>query len=569
MTGEMMRTKNEIGMENDFDIAILGAGIGGSVLACTLVQQGMKVLLIDNGTHPRFAIGESMVPRSSQMLRIIGQRYNLPEVTNCSSFYTLRKHVAASCGIKKNFGFVYHRWDEKHRLHEANQAPIPKFPHGWEAHIFRQDVDAYLSYTAVKYGVTLRQQTDITDVSVDENCVTLKTKSGQEFKAKYVVDAGGFRSPFAEKFQLREKPNKRRTHSWSLFTHMVGVKPFEECLEKGQSHGMPERWSQGTLHHIFDGGWMWVIPFDNHDGAANPVCSVGLSLDPRKFPRDENLTPEQEFYKHISRLPSLEPQFRNAKVVRPWVATGRLQYNSTQHAGDRFFLLAHAGGNIDALHSRGMANTFYMINALAERLPQAMRDNDFSFEYFRDLAETQNSIIDYNDRLVNASYNSFMDFELWNAWSRIWTLGVTVDALRLNRLATKYTTTGDISYLNGIYKAKFPGSLAPDCDEYEYIFNAGTELVDAAVRGDKTAAQATDEIYKLLANAKIAPPNFYMAKKERRYRLSNSLWSVLHFMVWGKITAPKEIRKKYFDFGPKTFFKAMFSVMREEASYRP
>lgn len=49
------------------------------------------------------------------------------------------------------------------------------------------------------------------------------------------------------------------------------------------------------LHHIFKGGWLWIIPFNNHRASTNPLCSVGLQLDPRLYPQREDLTPEEEF----------------------------------------------------------------------------------------------------------------------------------------------------------------------------------------------------------------------------------------------------------------------------------
>lgn len=538
------------------DVVILGSGLAGSVLACALVRQGVDVLLIDSSNHPRFAIGESMVPRSSQMLRIIGQQYDIPEVLHCSSFHHLRQHVAKSCGVKKHFGFVYHRPHDEHRLDEATQAPIPRLPHGPESHLFRQDIDAYLTFAAVKYGAALRPNLQIAEVAVEGDGVRLVSNKGEEIRARYVVDASGTRSLFAEKFKLRESPLQRRTNSWSIFTHMVGVKPFEECLASGQSHNMPERWSQGTLHHLFDGGWFWVIPFDNYAVAANPLCSVGVNLDSNKFPRDPALSGEEEFFRFVKRFPSIERQFRHARAVRDWVATGRLQYNSTRHAGDRFFLLGHAGGFIDALHSRGIANTFYMVHALAERIPQALRAGDLSYEAFKDLAEIQNELVDYNDRLVSTSYASFCDFQLWNAWSRVWLLGVTIDSLRIGRLLAKHGASGDGRHYRGLYRAAHPGSLAPDSEEYETIFSACEKAVHAVRQGRSSVAEATDIVYEWLAKSQAAPPTLHIANRHRRYSLTNSFWSHLQFLWWRQWAAPRAVRRQYFDYGAAPFFKA-------------
>lgn len=53
--------------KHDFDVAILGNGLSGSLLATVLGKQGVSVVLIDADQHPRFAVGESttLTPPSS------------------------------------------------------------------------------------------------------------------------------------------------------------------------------------------------------------------------------------------------------------------------------------------------------------------------------------------------------------------------------------------------------------------------------------------------------------------------------------------------------------------------
>lgn len=51
-------------MENSpkkHDVAIIGSGIGGSTLAAILARQGLSVIVFEAGTHPKFAVGESMI----------------------------------------------------------------------------------------------------------------------------------------------------------------------------------------------------------------------------------------------------------------------------------------------------------------------------------------------------------------------------------------------------------------------------------------------------------------------------------------------------------------------------
>ena len=117
-----------------------------------------------------------------------------------------------------------------------------------------------------------------------------------------------------------------------------------------------------------------MIPFNNHARSTNPLCSVGLMLDPRVHPMKSELTPEEEFTEFIQRFPSIAAQFASAKAVRPWTRTGRIQYGSSRVVGDRFALLGHAAGFIDPLFSKGLYASLMATSVLANLLIDAARD---------------------------------------------------------------------------------------------------------------------------------------------------------------------------------------------------
>lgn len=273
------------------DVIVIGSGLAGSSLASVLAEGGAKVLILDAGTHPRFAIGESTIPYTSMLMRLVSERYDVPEIKRLTTFENVQASIAPSCGIKKNFGFLYHREGERQRFDECHEFPIPRITHV-ENHFFRQDVDAWMLQVAVKHGAEVQQFARVAGVDTDDDGITVRGEGDATWRARFVVDASGFRSPLAESFGLRQQPTRLRHHSRSIFTHMIGVTPYEETVPKG-AHGNPTKWSQGTLHHLFEGGWMWVIPFNNHPLATNPLVSVGLNLDPRIHPPFDG-TPEEE-----------------------------------------------------------------------------------------------------------------------------------------------------------------------------------------------------------------------------------------------------------------------------------
>ncbi|MDW7754507.1 MAG: NAD(P)/FAD-dependent oxidoreductase [Brevefilum sp.] len=412
-----------------YDVAIIGSGIGGSTLAAILARQGQSVLVFEAGTHPKFAIGESTILETSEMMRALAKFYDVPELAYFSS-ENYFDYAGTTHGVKRHFGFIHHQPGQSPESANVLQAIIPKQPYGHELHLYRQDTDYYLTSVAIAYGAKVLQGTPVVAVDIQSEQVEITSKQGQTYQAKYVVDAGGFRSLLADQFDLRDFD--LQTHTRGMFTHMIDVPCFNDVhLEKSEV-GVPFRWSEGTLHHIFKGGWLWVIPFNNHLRATNPLCSVGLVLDPRVYPVRTDVTPEEEFYDFIEQFPQIRRQFEHAKPVRGWVRANRLQYGSTRVVGDRFALLGHSVGFIDPLYSKGLYLTHMAIFILADLLLQAKTTDDYSAQAFRLLEEVTLNYIKMHDVLVANSIKSWTNQKLWRVYSVQWLLGAYLEYLMLS-----------------------------------------------------------------------------------------------------------------------------------------
>ena len=141
---------------------------------------------------------------------------------------------------------------------DANQSHLlvpPMVPQFAESHLFRQDTDAYMLKTAVAYGATSREGVVVEDVRIDDKGVEVFLADGENFQARYLVDATGFRSVLADKLELRDQVPRAATCSRTIFTHVEGLRPFDELLGENGKSGLSRRWHDGTLHHVFDGGW--------------------------------------------------------------------------------------------------------------------------------------------------------------------------------------------------------------------------------------------------------------------------------------------------------------------------
>lgn len=552
------------GGQTDHDVVILGAGLAGTILAACLARNGVDVLIVDAAQHPRFAIGESTIPYTSMMMRLVSERYGVPEIKKLTTFESVQAEISTQCGVKRNFGFVYHEPGQRHNPQQANEFPIPKILHT-ESHYFRQAVDQWMLNVAVKYGARVQQRTKVTDVDVSDAMVSLTTSSGRRVTARFIIDASGFRSPLADKFSLREEPTRLRAHSRTLFTHMVNVRPFEDTVVPRGVHKNPSPWSEGTLHHLFPGGWMWVIPFDNHPRATSPLCSVGISMDPRIHPKPDG-PPAEEFNDFLRRFPDVAKQFEDATPVREWVSTGRLQYSSRQTVGNRWCLTSHAAGFIDALFSRGLENTMEVVNSLVFRVIDAVRDNDFAVERFEYVQELEQGLLDFNDDLVANAYTSFQSWDLWDAWFRVWSLGQILATFEVNRTYAKYLDSRDLAAIDRLAALEPHGSI-PDYAPARELLKFVSDRVRAVQDSQLPADVAAQDIFAALRRADFVPPAFGLADRNTRWYHLTTL-NAFKTLAWARTQAPPEIGELVYEgltlFLRKRLSRDEFNV-REEA----
>ena len=102
---------------SDFDLAIVGSGFGGSLLAMIARRLGLRVLLLEKGRHPRFAIGESSTPLANLLLEELATRYDLPRLKPLCKWGTWQKeYPEIGCGLKRGFTFLHHKKDKNLRL---------------------------------------------------------------------------------------------------------------------------------------------------------------------------------------------------------------------------------------------------------------------------------------------------------------------------------------------------------------------------------------------------------------------------------------------------------------------
>jgi FADH2 O2-dependent halogenase len=483
------------------DVAIIGSGIGGSTLAAILARQGMRVIVFEAGMHPRFAVGESMILETSETLRAMAELYAVPELAYYSSenFFS---RIGTSHGVKRHFSYLHHEEGKPQQLQRSLQAVIPKEPHGHELHLFRQDSDAHLTAVAIAYGATVMQNMPVKDIEIGSEAVTITTNNGQQFSAEYVVDAGGFRSLLADKFGWRDR--NQQAHTRTIFSHMVDVPCFNSVGASREEYGVPFRFSEGTLHHIFHGGWLWVIPFNNHEDSTNPLVSIGLQLDPRIYPPRPDLSPEEEFFDVINRFPAVQAQFAHARAVRNWTRTERLQYSATHVVADRCCLLGHAAGFIDPLYSKGMYTTLMSVGVLANLLLRTRGTHDYSAQAFAALEALTLRFVQAHDRLTANSVKSWSNYKLWEVYSVLWLTGAYLEYVKLLRMRSVAASAAE--YFAQAESLRLVGGGFHPFEELANEIDTIVERVD--VRDEAAVDFAVAQIRSLYANIPWMPSAF-------------------------------------------------------------
>lgn len=340
---------------SDHDVLVLGSGPGATVLAAVLARSGSDVLVIGDDVHPRYRQGETSTPHLSWLLRLLAARYDVPEFARLATYETAREHVSRRVGVERSIGFV--------RDGSERRVALPRAASG--ALLYRQDVDAFLFHTAVLRGARVRQQVKVAKAETTAERVLVTTARGETFSGRYLVDASG-RDSVALSTEVREQDAGEGPRTRAVHTHLIET-------------GLPA--TQGTTHHLFDGGWLTLAPFSG--GGVNPVTGARFTLDADRFPRGGDADPERDFRALLERVPWVRPG--RIAPVQPWHATGVQQYAREERAGERWFALGASAGFADPFLAGQLVHELQVVNALGWRLTDALARDDLRPERFAEV----------------------------------------------------------------------------------------------------------------------------------------------------------------------------------------
>ena len=380
-------------MRSDFDIAVVGSGFAGSLIAMIARRLGHSVVMIERGHHPRFAIGESSTPLANLLLEEIARRYDLPAILPLCKWGSWQKsQPRLGCGLKRGFTFLHHRSDEPFADSELLVAASPRDAIA-DTHWYRPDFDAHFVRLAQEMGVEFREETELFIEARDDSGFTLADERGSAIRARFVIDASGSRGFLHRALGLRERDFAGFPKTQALFAHFSGVKKWESLHPASERAPYPP--DDAAVHHVFDGGWIWVLRFNNGLTSAG-VATTGSG--------------EPSWMRVLERLPSVREQFANAKPVTPFMHQPRVAFRTSAAVDANWAMLPSAAGVVDPLLSTGFPLTLLGVERLA-RIIEDGCPRDALAEYERRTF----SELDATAALVAALYANMRDFEIFCA----------------------------------------------------------------------------------------------------------------------------------------------------------
>lgn len=412
-----------------FDIAILGGGFGGTITALVLNRLGFRVVVLDRGVHPRFAIGESSTPIADLVLRDLAIRYELPRLRPLVKYGTWKAaYPELTCGLKRGFSYFEQRPGERFAPREdhANELLVAAShdnPRS-DTHWFRADVDAFLAHEVIDAGIPYLDRTEVAiEGSGPWRLSARRFGEAMPITARFLIDGTGEAGVLKGHLGLRDRAEQLKTHSRALFAHFAGVKRWGPCLE---GHGAnvadhPFPTDDAAQHMVLPWGWMWQLRFDTD------VTSLGFMLDTRRHPLDTSLSPAEEWDEWLRRFPSIADQLDGATLVDPpggLRRTGRIQRWIDRAAGPDWALLPHSAGFIDPLNSTGIAHTLCGIEKLALALKRSF-GKPALVEEMAMYATSVSREIELIDELISGCFDAMPYFPAFVTWSMVYFAIVT------------------------------------------------------------------------------------------------------------------------------------------------
>jgi len=308
------------------DVLVVGGGPAGTTIATLLTGMGWKVVVMEKDHHPRFHIGESLLPMNVPLFERLGVLDQVKAI-----------------GLPK-YGAEFN--DEGRTLTwYFKDALVKDRPNTYE--VRRSEFDHMLVEHCRARGATVQEGTRVTDIEFRPGQTTRVTVEDEQgtarvWETRYLVDASGRDTLLASRFGTKRRNPAH--NSSAIFGHFEGV-PRRPGKDAGN-----------ISIYWFEHGWYWMIPLKDGAMSVGAVCWP-YYLKSRKKPVDEFL------WDTLQLNPMVAERMKDARLLAPALATGNFSYQSDRLYGDGWLMVGDSFAFIDPVFSSGV----YLAMNAAER----------------------------------------------------------------------------------------------------------------------------------------------------------------------------------------------------------
>jgi len=303
----------------DCDVLVIGGGPAGSTAAALLAGLRHRVTLLEKSRHPRFHIGESLLPANLPLFRRLG----------------LEDQIRA-IGMPKPGAEFVSPWHDTNQVFNFCDAWDKSMPFAYQ--VRRSEFDEVLIRNAAAKGATVIEDCRVRDVQFAAGGATIHATHGdgraETWRTRFVVDASGRDTFLGNRFKAKHRnPNH---NSAAMYGHFTGAR-----RNSGAAEG-------NITVFWFDHGWFWFIPL------LDGTTSIGAVSWPYYMKTRGKRSPQQFFFDTIALCPALDERLRNARIVSEVEATGNFSYACDRTHGPGYLLLGDAYTFIDPVFSSGV-----------------------------------------------------------------------------------------------------------------------------------------------------------------------------------------------------------------------
>jgi flavin-dependent dehydrogenase len=301
------------------EVLVVGGGPAGSTIATLLAERGVDVVLLEKDRHPRFHIGESLLPFNIPLFKRLGvaeqvERIGLPKWGV--------DFVSPAHGRTVTFEFG-DAWDKS-------------LPSSFQ--VRRSEFDHILICNAADKGARVIEGCRVTELDLDHAggvAVVAKDEAGhdRQWRARFLVDASGRDTLVATKLGLKDR--NRRHASAAVYGHFTDAR-----RQEGRAEG-------NISIFWFDHGWIWFIPLADGTTSIGAVC-------PPDYLKTRKTDVTTFFQQTIAQSPALMERLSGASLTGPATATGNYSYRARDMTGRNYLMVGDAYAFLDPVFSTGV-----------------------------------------------------------------------------------------------------------------------------------------------------------------------------------------------------------------------